>query len=41
MDKFDRSENPDWESDALVEVTFTERARIATNGVPLARTRNS
>ena len=30
--KFDRNENPDWEPDALVEVTFTNRKNSALNG---------
>jgi len=31
-DKFDRSKNPDWDPDALVEVTFFGRKTIAGNG---------
>ncbi len=31
-DKFDRNENPNWEPDALVEVTFTVRRTPALNG---------
>jgi len=34
-DKFDRNENPDWEPDALVEVTFSGRKTIALNGYRL------
>ncbi|MGD2117143.1 MAG: hypothetical protein PVG66_02185 [Chromatiales bacterium] len=30
--KFDRNENPDWEPDALVEVTFFDRTTPALNG---------
>ncbi len=32
MDKFDSNENPNWEPDALVEVTFTGRKTPAKNG---------
>jgi hypothetical protein len=31
-DNFARNENPDWEPDALVEVTFTARKTAALNG---------
>lgn len=31
-DKFDRNENPDWERDAHVEVTFSGRDSVALNG---------
>lgn len=31
-DKFDRNDNPDWEPDALVEVTFSGGETIAFNG---------
>lgn len=31
-DKFNRDENPDWEPDALVEVTFSARTTVAKNG---------
>ncbi|MCX2779297.1 hypothetical protein [Microbulbifer thermotolerans] len=32
IDKFDRNENPDWDPDLLVEVTFTEKAVAVKNG---------
>ncbi|WP_445360962.1 hypothetical protein ACJJIL_00890 [Microbulbifer sp. EKSA005] len=31
-DKFDRNENPDWESDALVQVCFSGKDIIVKNG---------
>ena len=32
MDKLDRNENPNWDPDALVEVTFTGRDTEVING---------
>ena len=32
MSKFDRNENPNWEPDALVELTFTDRDIEILNG---------
>lgn len=32
LDKFDTNENPKWDPDALVEVTFTGRKTAALNG---------